>query len=85
MTKYSIGIDLGGTNLRAAAIAQDGQVLGKISGCTPVEAGPEAVLADMAQSAGSLRGQFGTDNLAGIGAGVPGHYRSERRWQWALI
>jgi glucokinase len=84
MTKYSIGIDLGGTNLRAAAIAQDGRVLGKISGSTPVEAGPESILADMARSAASLREQFGTDNLAGIGAGVPGNIDMARgvveRW-----
>jgi len=84
MDRYSIGIDLGGTNLRAAAIAQDGGVLRKVSGSTPVEAGPEAVLADMARSAASLREEFGTDNLAGIGAGVPGNIDMARgvveRW-----
>jgi len=84
MDRYSIGIDLGGTNLRAAAIAEDGRVLSKVSGNTPVEAGPEAVLADMAKSAAGLREKFGTSNLAGIGAGVPGNIDMERgvveRW-----
>jgi glucokinase len=73
MDRYSIGIDLGGTNLRAAAIAQDGTVLRKVSGSTPVDEGPRAVLADMARAAAELRGEFGAANLVGIGAGVPGN------------
>jgi glucokinase len=73
MDRYSIGIDLGGTNLRAAAIGDDGRVLRKVSGTTPVEAGPEAILADMAQAAAGLREEFGAEKLAGIGAGVPGN------------
>ena len=42
MSAYSIGVDLGGTNLRAAAIAENGDLLDKISGSTPIEAGPDA-------------------------------------------
>jgi len=73
MGAYSIGIDLGGTNLRAAAIDKDGKLLAKISGSTPVASGPEPVVADMAASVEKLREQFGRDHLAGIGAGVPGN------------
>ena len=73
MGAYSIGIDLGGTNLRAAAIDKDGKMLAKISGSTPVAAGPEPVVDDMAQSVEKLREQFGREHLAGIGAGVPGN------------
>jgi len=32
MSEYSIGLDLGGTNLRAAAIDRHGHVLDKVSG-----------------------------------------------------
>ncbi|MEI9811942.1 MAG: ROK family protein [Acidobacteriota bacterium] len=71
--RYSIGIDLGGTNLRAAACSQDGTLLKKIAGSTPVLAGPEAVIADMVEAADALRAEFGPDGLAGIGAGVPGN------------
>jgi len=70
---YSIGIDLGGTNLRAAAIDKDGKMLAKISGSTPVASGPGPVVDDMAQSVEKLREQFGRNDLAGIGAGVPGN------------
>ena len=73
MNAYSIGIDLGGTNLRAAAIGQDGKMLAKISGSTPIANGPDPVVDDMAQSVEKLREQFGRDQLAGIGAGVPGN------------
>jgi glucokinase len=73
MDAYSIGIDLGGTNLRAAAIDKDGKMLAKISGSTPVASGPEPVVNDMAQAVEKLRDKFGRDGLAGIGAGVPGN------------
>src|SRR5689334_7827467 len=72
MAAYSIGIDLGGTNLRAAAIDANGQILGKIAGSTPMAEGPEPVVADMARSVETLREKFGREHLAGIGAGVPG-------------
>ena len=32
MSEYSIGVDLGGTNLRAAAIDAQGKMLDKIAG-----------------------------------------------------
>lgn len=70
---YSIGVDLGGTNLRAAAFDQAGRLLKKVSGSTPVEAGPEAVITDMVRSAEGLRAEFGAAELAGIGVGVPGN------------
>ena len=73
MAAYSIGIDLGGTNLRAAAIDKDGEMLGKIGGSTPLADGPEPVVADMVRAVETLREQFGRDQLAGIAAGVPGN------------
>ncbi|HEV8415294.1 MAG TPA: ROK family protein [Bryobacteraceae bacterium] len=73
MDAYSIGIDLGGTNLRAAAIDKDGKMLAKISGSTPVASGPGPVVDDMAEAVEKLRDKFGRDGLAGIGAGVPGN------------
>lgn len=73
MNSYSIGIDLGGTNLRAAAIDQNGTILAKISGSTPVAHGPGPVVDDMVQSVEKLRVEFGVEHLAGIGAGVPGN------------
>jgi glucokinase len=77
MSRYSIGVDLGGTNLRAAAIGEDGAMIEKLAGSAPIEAGPDAVVADIAQSVEALRKRLGRDDLAGIGIGVPGFIRME--------
>jgi glucokinase len=72
MAEYSIGVDLGGTNLRAAAIDRSGKMLTKIAGSTQLSAGREAVVADMVASIRKLREQLGAGSLAGVGVGVPG-------------
>ena len=50
MADYSIGVDLGGTNLRAAAVSADGSMLEKISGSTDLHEGREAVIADIVEA-----------------------------------
>ena len=72
MSNYSIGVDLGGTNLRAAAISRDGNILDKISGRTDLKAGREAVICDMVEAIVTLRDRITGDRLAGVGIGVPG-------------
>jgi glucokinase len=75
MAGYSIGLDLGGTNLRAAAIDHDGRMLGKTSGATNFVEGREAVLSDIVASIQKLRAEHDAAGLAGIGIGVPGFIR----------
>jgi glucokinase len=75
MSDYTIGVDLGGTNLRAAAIDRSGRMLDKISGATNYEEGRDAVLSDIVEAITTLRGRFGGDRLEGIGVGVPGFIR----------
>jgi glucokinase len=75
MAEYSIGLDLGGTNLRAAAIDRKGMMLDKISGETEFSAGRDAVLSDIAAAISKMREKHGTNGLAGIGVGVPGFIR----------
>src|SRR5260370_11903388 len=72
MGAYSIGVDLGGTNLRAAAVDQSGKMLHKISGSTEERAGREALLDGIVESIETLRARLGARKLAGVGAGVPG-------------
>lgn len=74
-TEYSIGLDLGGTNLRAAAIDRSGHLLDKISGATNFVEGREAVLSDIVNAIETLRQKHGAAGLAGIGVGVPGFIR----------
>jgi glucokinase len=73
MTSFSIGVDLGGTNLRIAAILPQGQRLDTISLPTRLTAGPQAVLDDMAQAILRLIDSHGgRGELLGIGIGSPG-------------
>jgi glucokinase len=75
MPEYSIGLDLGGTNLRAAAVDRTGKVLDKISGSTNFTEGREAVLSDIVAAIEAMRQRHGAAGLAGIGVGVPGFIR----------
>lgn len=78
MDQYSIGVDLGGTNLRAAAIDQHGKMLDKISGGTHLQEGRDAVVDDMVHGIETLRASLGDRQLAGIGVGVPGFILIEK-------
>ena len=72
MQGYAIGMDLGGTNLRAAAIDRAGNILDRRATDTNPAAGREAMLGHMVNAIAELRQSCGDANLAGIGIGVPG-------------
>ena len=73
MPSYSIGVDLGGTNLRIAALDEQGNVLEKITRPARNPLGRDAVLDDMCRAIGELSGKFaGQLSLQGVGIGVPG-------------
>src|SRR5262245_441736 len=73
MNSFAIGVDLGGTNLRIAAVDTTGKVLEKISTDAEVARGRDYVLDEMCNNVRALAGKFGGDGrLAGIGIGVPG-------------
>ena len=72
MKPYSIGVDLGGTNLRVAAIDSDGHVLAKVSIPAVFENGPECVVGDIVSVINRIRSAVGSSDLRGVGIGVPG-------------
>ena len=72
MPEYAIGLDLGGTNLRAAAIDRGGHILDRRATATNPAAGREAMVGHMVNAIAELRDTCGKDGLAGIGIGVPG-------------
>jgi glucokinase len=78
MTDYTIGLDLGGTNLKAAAIDRAGTLLDKVTGETKLSAGSEMVVGDMIQAIRTLRERVGPISLAGIGVVVPGNMQDGR-------
>ncbi|MBY0504125.1 MAG: ROK family protein [Bryobacteraceae bacterium] len=75
MSSYTIGLDLGGTNLRAAAFSADGQLLDQVARPTDVNSGREAVINNMVEAIDSLRRSFAHRQLLGVGIGVPGFIR----------
>jgi glucokinase len=78
MAEYSIGVDLGGTNLRAAAIEGSGRLLEKIAGSTDLSEGPDAVVREIVSSVKALKRRFSTDNLVGVGIGSAGFIDMEK-------
>lgn len=70
--QFTIGVDLGGTNLRIAAVAADGRILEKISLDTEVTEGRARVVADMCAAVAEIEQRLSGARMAGIGIGVPG-------------
>ena len=69
--KY-LGIDLGGTNVAAAVVDQEGAILGKVS--LPTPRGVEAVADQMppASRAAAEAAELSMDEIASVGIGSPG-------------
>lgn len=72
--EYAIGVDLGGTNLRAAAISSSGEMLEKEAASTDVSTA-ETVIGDIVKAIEAVRGRLQGHRLAGVGIGVPGFIR----------
>jgi glucokinase len=73
MPDFSIGVDLGGTNLRIAAVTSDGQLLEKVTLGTKVILGRDQVINEMCDAIQRLSAKFQTTGkLLGAGIGVPG-------------
>jgi glucokinase len=72
MSNYTIGVDLGGTNLRAAAVQENGEVLERITLSTQLARGRDQVIDDMCASIQQLIQKHSAAKLIGIGIGVPG-------------
>jgi glucokinase len=73
MPDFSIGVDLGGTNLRIAAITTEGQLLEKITLGVKVALGRDHVIGEMCDAIQRLTEQYrGTGRFVGAGIGVPG-------------
>jgi glucokinase len=68
------GIDLGGTKIQAAIVAEGGKVLGEVRLPTPTEGGPEDVAEQMAKALTEAAEKAGVEHgtLDGVGVGSPG-------------
>lgn len=70
---FAIGVDLGGTNLRIAAVDSNGKVLEKITTSTEVTRGRDFVIDEMCAAIQHTFLKFhASGEVAGIGIGIPG-------------
>jgi glucokinase len=73
MSDYSIGVDMGGTNLRIAAITTEGELLEKITLGVKVALGRDYVIGEMCDAIHRLTEQYrSSGRFIGAGIGVPG-------------
>ena len=73
MPNFAIGVDLGGTNLRIAAVDEQGRLLEKVTLGTRVALGRERVISDMCEAIRHLSDKYqNRGTLLGTGIGVPG-------------
>jgi len=73
MPNFSIGVDLGGTNLRIGALAEEGRLLEKVTLGARVKLGRDNILDEMCGAIQHLSGKYKKEaELTGIGVGIPG-------------
>lgn len=72
--KYYIGVDLGGTGIKAGLVDQNGTILHKESCPTRVELGYETIVVDMAELVDRVLAESGhaMEEITAIGVGIPG-------------
>jgi glucokinase len=78
MSEYTIGVDLGGTNLRAAAIDRAGNILHKVTSATPVGGGRDAVVENIVSEIRTTQDALSDKTLKGVGIGIPGYILMEQ-------
>lgn len=72
MSEYAVGIDLGGTNLKACLVRRGEGLLHQTRRPTEAEQGPDHVLDRIAETIVELRAQTPDGTIAGVGLGSPG-------------
>jgi len=75
LKQFAIGVDLGGTNLRASAVAVDGEVLEDFQIPTESEGGPDHIVERIVEGVIEVNEGHSGSELIGVGIGVPGLVR----------
>jgi glucokinase len=74
MADYVLGVDLGGTNIKAGLVTEDGDIVQRQSAHTPAAEGAAAVARAICQAARDCMAGAGVDarSVLGLGVGSPG-------------
>ena len=77
--RYILGIDVGGTNIVAGTVAEDGsEILGLVSEPTLPEQGPDNVVQRIVKLARASMAEARGKEIAGVGVGSPGPLDTRR-------
>ncbi len=77
MRPLAVALDLGGTQVRAALVDDDGVIHARAAELTDVAGGPESVLGQMRRLAAVVSGDVAPWNLVGVGVCAPGPLDTE--------
>lgn len=69
---FVIGVDLGGTRIRAARLDLDGNIVAQRSALTGATAGPAVVVGQLAGVIEAVAGDVAPEQIVGAGVGAPG-------------
>jgi glucokinase len=70
---FAVGVDLGGTNLRVAAVDDEGETLESVDAPTEIGHGRESVVARLADTVRFLSSKYSSSHsFMGVGVGLPG-------------
>ncbi len=78
MSSHAVGVDIGGTNLKAALVDREEGLLTRTQCPTEAEQGPEHIESQIAGLVTTLINEAPTDAVAGIGIGAPGAVNWDR-------
>ncbi len=67
-----VGVDMGGTNVKVAAVRESGEVVEALSLPSEVELGPKHVQEQIERGIGALFERFGREEFAAVGVGAAG-------------
>jgi len=71
-TRYAVGMDIGGTNIRTALVSSNGHVVTKEQRKTMPERGFDAVFTEIVQMLSNMTSAVDAHKVVGIGIGAPG-------------
>lgn len=78
MQSFAVGVDLGGTMIKAALVERDAGIVRETTGRTDAERGQESVLDAIAATIRDLRADASPESFCGVGIGAPGAVDWER-------
>jgi len=77
--RYAVGIDLGGTNVRAALGDDRGNVLARVEEKTERRKGPEGIVKQLVRMVLTVTSELGLERIEGVGVASAGTLDPERK------